>query len=579
MSRLDWLVLGGSLLFVVLWGLYKGRGSTTGEGYIGGGRDHRWWLIGLSIIATQTSAITFLSTPGQAYVDGMRFVQFYFGLPIAAVLLSVTLLPLYHRLKVSTAYEILEARFDLKTRLLAAGLFLVQRSLAVGLTIFAPALVLSVLLGWSIHANILLVGTLVMIYTVAGGTRAVAWAHSSQMLIIACGMVLAGIMTAHRLPAQVSLADALHVAGGLGRLNVIDPHFDPHNRYNLWSGLIGGTFLMLSYFGTDQSQVQRYLAGSDLTQSRLGLLMNGMIKVPMQFLILLLGALVFVFYQFHTPPLFFNPGPVKQVLAGPDGPAYRALEVKFSRAREGQRQKAEAYVAARHAGDPASTATAREQLLQSHAESEAIRREGVALIEKANPGTNPSDTNYIFLAYVLSSLPAGLVGLIIAAVFSGSMSSMSGEISALGATTVVDLWRRLIGGSRGVREVWVGRVATFAWGCFAMAFAEYAARLGSLIEAVNILGSLFYGTILGIFITAFYVKRVRGGAAFYAALVAEVGVLACFRFTTISFLWYNVIGCLAVVGLAWAFSLTQDPGAGAPGNAPGGTRTGAPGIP
>ena len=559
MSRLDWFVLGSALLFVVLWGLYKGRGATTGEDYIGGGRDHRWWLIGLSIIATQMSAITFLSTPGQAYVDGMRFIQFYFGLPLAAVILSITVLPLYHRLKVSTAYEILEARFDLKTRLLAAGLFLIQRSLAVGLTIFAPALVLSVLLGWSIHVNILLVGTLVMIYTVTGGTKAVAWAHSSQMLIIACGMILAGVMTAHRLPAHVSFSDALHVAGGLGRLNVIDTHFDPNNRYNLWSGLIGGTFLMLSYFGTDQSQVQRYLAGSSVTQSRLGLLMNGMIKVPLQFLILLLGALVFVFYQFHTPPLFFNPGPVKQVMAGPDAAAYRSLEADFTKAREGQSQRAEAYVTARHSGDPVLIAAAKQQLQQAHADSEAVRRKGVALIEKANPGTNPSDTNYIFLAYVLSSLPAGLVGLVIAAVFSGSMSSMSGEISALGATTVVDLWRRLIGGSRGAREVWVGRIATFAWGCFAMAFAEYAARLGSLIEAVNILGSLFYGTILGIFITAFYVKRVKGGRAFYAALVAEVGVLACFKFTHISFLWYNLIGCVAVVGLAWGFSLFQAP--------------------
>jgi SSS family transporter len=558
-SGLDWLVLGGALLFVVLWGLYKGRGAATGEGYIGGGRDHRWWLIGLSILATQTSAITFLSTPGQAYVDGMRFVQFYFGLPLAAVVLSITILPLYHRLKVSTAYEFLEDRFDLKTRLLAAILFLIQRGLAVGLTIFAPALVLSVLLGWSLHVNILVVGSLVMIYTVAGGTKAVAWAHSSQMAIIALGMVLAGVMTAHRLPAHVSLGDALHVAGGLGRLNAIDTHLDFNNRYNLWSGLIGGFFLMLSYFGTDQSQVQRYLAGSDLTQSRLGLLMNGMIKVPMQFLILLLGALVFVFYQFHPPPLFFNPGPVKQVLAGPDAPAYRAVEADFAQARAAQSQKAEAYVAARHTGEAGSIARARRELQEAQAASEALRRKGVALIEKASPGAHPSDVNYIFLAYVLSSLPVGLVGLVLAAVFSGSMSSMSGEISALGATTVVDLWRRLIGGSQGRREVWVGRAATFIWGCFAMAFAEYAARLGSLIEAVNILGSLFYGTILGIFITAFYIRRARGGTAFYAALVAEAGVLLCFRFTGLSFLWYNLIGCVAVMGLAYGFSLFHSP--------------------
>ncbi len=558
MSRLDWIVLAASLLGVVLWGLWKGRGKQTGESYIGGGRDHRWWLIGLSIIATQTSAITFLSTPGQAYADGMRFVQFYFGLPLAAVVLSITAIPLYHRLKASTAYEILENRFDLKTRLLAAILFLIQRGLAVGLTIYAPALVLSVLLGWSLHANILLVGTLVMIYTVTGGTKAVAWAHSSQMIIIAAGMVLAGVMTAHRLPAQVSLGDALHVAGGLGRLNVIDPSFDPNNRYNLWSGLLGGFFLMLSYFGTDQSQVQRYLAGSSVTQSRLGLLLNGIIKIPMQFLILLLGALVFVYYQFHAPPVFFNPGPVKQVLAGPDAGAYRALEADFAKARQAQAAKAEAYVAARHTGAPETIAAAKAELQQAQAGSEAIRGQAVALIRKANPGTNPSDTNYIFLAYVLSSLPAGLVGLVLAAVFSGSMSSMSGEISALGATTVVDLWRRLVGGDP-AREVWVGRLATFAWGCFAMAFAEYAARLGSLIEAVNILGSLFYGTILGIFLVAFYVKRVKGGTAFWAALVAEAVVLLCFAFTKISFLWYNLVGCVAVVGLALLFQPLAPP--------------------
>ena len=553
MSRLDWIVLAASLLGVVLWGLWKGRGAKTGESYIGGGRDHKWWLIGLSIIATQTSAITFLSTPGQAYTDGMRFVQFYFGLPLAAVVLSITAIPLYHRLKASTAYEILEVRFDLKTRLLAAILFLVQRGLAVGLTIFAPALVLSVLLGWSLHANILLVGTLVMIYTVTGGTKAVAWAHSSQMVIVALGMVLAGIMTAHRLPAQVSFGDALHVAGSLGRLNAIDTTFDPNNRYTLWSGLLGGFFLMLSYFGTDQSQVQRYLAGSSVTESRLGLLLNGMIKVPMQFLILLLGALVFVAYQFHAPPVFFNPGPVKQVLAGPDAGRYRALEADFAKARAEQAARAEAYVAARHRSE-AEAAPAKAALQEAHAKSEALRGEAVALIRKANPGENPSDTNYIFLTYVLSSLPAGLVGLVLAAVFSGSMSSMSGEISALGATTVVDLWRRLKGGDP-AREVWVGRIATFAWGCFAMAFAEYAARLGSLIEAVNILGSLFYGTILGIFLVAFYVKRVTGGSAFWAALAAEALVLACFAFTKLSFLWYNLVGCLAVVGFALLFQI------------------------
>ncbi|HJV21114.1 MAG TPA: hypothetical protein VJ570_00400, partial [Holophagaceae bacterium] len=310
----------------------------------------------------------------------------------------------------------------------------------------------------------------------------------------------------------------------------------------------------LSYFGTDQSQVQRYLAGSSVTQSRLGLLLNGMVKVPMQFLILLLGVLVFVAYQFHAPPIFFNPGPVKQVLAGPDAGRYRALEAEFASAREAQAKKAEAYVGARHGSDAAATAGAKAELQQAQVRSEALRGQAIQLIQKANPGTNPSDTNYIFLTYVLGSLPAGLIGLVLAAVFSGSMSSMSGEISALGATSVVDLWRRLRGGDP-AREVWVGRLATFAWGCFAMAFAEYAARLGSLIEAVNILGSLFYGTILGIFLTAFYVKRVKGGTVFWAALAAEAVVLAAFAFSKISFLWYNVVGCVCVIGFALCFQV------------------------
>lgn len=571
MSRLDWFVLAATLAFIVGWGLFKGRGAKTAEGYIGGGRDQRWWLVGLSIIATQTSAITFLSTPGQAYVDGMRFVQFYFGLPIAAVVLSATLLPLYHRLKVLTAYEMLEARFDLKTRLLAAILFLIQRGLAVGLTIFAPALVLSVLLGWNIHVNIVLVGVLVMIYTVTGGTKAVAWAHSLQMVVITGGMALAGVMIARHLPSHVSVSDALHVAGSLGRLNPIDASFNPNDRYTLWSGLLGGFFLMLSYFGTDQSQVQRYLAGSSLTQSRLGLLLNGMVKVPMQFLILGVGILVFAHYQFHAPPLFFNPGPVEKVRQGPEAAAYADLEAKYEAARTVQVAKAEAFVAARKGGDPAALAAAKAELQAAQEASEGLRKEGVAVIRKANPGTNPSDVNYVFLSYVLASLPAGLVGLVLAAIFSGSMSSMSGEISALGATTVVDLWRRLRGGEGGKREVWVGRLATFAWGCFAMAFAEYASRLGSLVEAVNILGSLFYGTILGIFLVAFYFKSVRGGAAFWAALMAEAVVLACFAFTHLGFLWYNLVGCALVVLFALVISrlapAPEPPPAGAPGQA------------
>ena len=554
MSRLDWAILGASLLFIVLVGLWKGRGSRNAAGYIQSDRDGRWYTICLSIMATQASAITFLSTPGQAYVDGMRFIQFYLGLPLAMVVLSVTVVPIFHRLKVYTAYEYLEGRFDAKTRTLAAVLFLIQRGLAVGLTIYAPAMVLSVLLGWNIHLNIVLVGILVMIYTVSGGTRAVSWAQSWQMLIITVGMVVAGVMVVRQLPPQVSFSDALHVAGGLGRLKAIDTTFDLHNRYNLWSGLIGGFFLSLSYFGTDQSQVQRYLTGSSVGQSRLGLLANGVFKVPMQFLILMLGAMVFVYYQFVAPPVFFNPEPVKAVLAGPAAGEFRQVQEEYRLAALDRTAKVQAFLEARHGSDPGRVLPAKRAMQEAEARSAGVRRQAVAVMRKADPSVNGSDTNYVFLTYVLHSLPAGLIGLVLAAVFAASMSSMSAEINALGATTVVDLWRRWGGGGGDRREMWVSRLATFGWGCFALLFAEYASRLGSLVEAVNILGSLFYGTILGIFLVAFYLKRVQGGAAFYAALVAEAAVVACFVFSSVSFLWYNVLGCALVVGLALIFN-------------------------
>ena len=551
MSRLDWCILGGALAFVVLFGLWKGRGRKDAEGYILSSRDMRWYTICLSIMATQASAITFLSVPGQSYVDGLRFIQFYLGLPLAMVVLSVTVVPIFHRLKVYTAYEYLEGRFDGKTRTLAALLFLIQRGLAVGLTIFAPAMVLSVLLGWNIHLNIAIIGVLVMIYTVTGGTKAVSWAQSYQMLIITVGMVVAGVMVVRQLPAQVSLGDALHVAGALGKLKAIDTSFDVTNRYNLWSGLIGGFFLMLSYFGTDQSQVQRYLAGSSITQSRMGLLANGLLKVPMQFLILLLGSLVFVFYQFVTPPVFFNPLPVQRVKAGPDAAVYQRIERDFEAASWDKTASVQVFIAARHSGNAAREAAARDSMRAAQARTQELRNQAITVVRRADPSSGGNDTNYIFLSYVLHSLPIGLIGLVLAAVFSASMSSMSAEINALGATTLVDLWRRLGRKQSERQEVWVSRISTFAWGCFAIGFAEYASRLGSLIEAVNILGSLFYGTILGIFLVAFYVKRVQGGAAFYAALIAEICVLLCFAFTRISFLWYNVVGCGLVVGLSY----------------------------
>jgi Na+/proline symporter len=432
-------------------------------------------------------------------------------------------------------------------------LFLVQRGLAVGLTIYAPALVLSVLLGWNIHVNLALVGALVMVYTVTGGTRAVSWAQSWQMLIIACGMAAAGVMVVHRLPQGVGFRDALHVAGSLGRLNAIDLRFDLRNRYNLWSGLVGGFFLSLSYFGTDQSQVQRYLSGRSVAQSRMGLLANGLVKVPMQFLILLLGILVFVAYQFTAPPVFFNPAPVARVMRSPLAGEFRQAEGAYDEAVAERARQARAYVEARHRGQ--SEAGPRADLVAADAQARSVRERAVGLLKRADPSVNPSDTNYIFLWYVLHSLPVGLIGLVLAAEFSASMSSMSAEINALGATTVVDVWRRFAGPGSDRRDVWVSRGATFAWGCFAILFAEYASRLGSLVEAVNLLGSLFYGTILGIFLVAFYFKRIRGGCAFWAALLAEAAVLACFAFTGISFLWYNVVGCVLVVFFASLFQV------------------------
>lgn len=559
MSRLDWLVLGGALVFVVLFGLWKGRKRRDSEAYLLSDRDARWTTICLSIMATQASAITFISTPGQAYVDGLRFVQFYLGLPLAMVVLSVTVVPIFHRLKVFTAYEYLEGRFDLKTRTLAAFLFLIQRGLAVGLTIYAPALVLSVLLGWNLQVNLAIVAGLVMIYTVTGGTRAVSWAQSLQMVIIICGMVLAGIMALRQLPAEVSLPQALHVAGALGRLNAIDASLDLNNRYTLWSGLIGGFFLALSYFGTDQSQVQRYLTGKSITQSRLGLLANGLFKVPMQFLILMLGVLVFVFYQFNPPPVFFNPAAVAKARSGVEGTAFKQAEAEYRVAVDHRAEKVKDFLIARQGGDGPVEAQARAELQAADAQAKAVRSRAVDVVRRSDPASGGNDVNYVFLSYVLASLPAGLIGLVLAAVFSASMSSMSAEINALGATTVVDVWRRLLGKTDPAKEVWVSRLATFGWGCFALLFAQYASRLGSLIEAVNILGSLFYGTILGIFLVAFYLKRVTGGAAFWAALVAEVVVLACFAFTGISFLWYNVVGCVCVVLLSLLFHSLAPP--------------------
>lgn len=551
MSVLDWLVLGGSLVGIVLYGVWRGRASRSLQGYLLADRTMAWHTVALSIMATQASAITFLATPGQAYADGMRFVQFYFGLPIAMVVLAATAVPIYHRLRVYTAYEYLESRFDLKTRLLAASLFLVQRGLAAGLTIYAPSIILSVLLGWNIHVTNILTGVLVVIYTTSGGAKAVNHTQFVQMLILLSGIGIAFFLIVSSLPHGVSFVDALRVAGAQGRLNAVDPSFDLENRYNLWSGLIGGFFLALSYFGTDQSQVGRYLTGRSVAQSRLGLLTNGVLKVPMQFVILLAGTMVFVFYQFMPSPVFFNPVEAERARTGPHGAVFRELEAEHRTAAEARAARAREYVDAERSGSEAAAAAAREALREAETRTRAVRSEAVEVIRRTDPGSQGSDTNYVFLSFVLHHLPAGIIGIVLAAIFAAAMSSTSAELNALSSTTSVDFVRRLgLAGPPERRDVWITRAATLFWGAFAISFAEFASRLGSLIEAVNILGSLVYGTILGIFLVAFYAKRVGGTPVFAAAIVAEAAVIACFLFSEISFLWYNVVGCLTVIAVA-----------------------------
>jgi len=550
MSVIDWIVLYGFIGFVVIYGTWKSRNAKDVDTYIRAGRTSKWWIVALSIMATQASAITFLSTPGQAYVDGMRFVQFYFGLPIAMIILSITAVPIYNKLNVYTAYEYLEKRFDLKNRMLGSALFLTQRGLAAGFTIYAPALILSVILGWELDITIIAVGAMVILYTTVGGTVAVNKTHFLQMIIITAGMFSVFFILMSLLPEKVSFYDAAYIAGKLGKLNAVDFSFDLSNRYTFWSGIIGGTFLMLSYFGTDQSQVQRYLAGSSVKQSRLALLTNGLVKVPMQFIILFIGAMVFVFYQFVTPPLFFNPVEEEKVKTGIYAEEYRNIEHDYTKIQEEKQSKLQELVASINNDDNAVN-TQIGQIVEQQKKADQLKVNAAELIKKSDPSADSNDTNYIFLSFIINYLPVGFIGLLIAAILSASMSSTSAELNALASTTVIDFYQRLIkkdGDDR--RYLMVSKIATVLWGVYAILFALMAKELGSLIEAVNILGSLVYGTILGIFLTAFYLKKVSGTPTFLSAILAEIIVLYCYFFTEIPFLWYNVIGCLTVVVVA-----------------------------
>jgi len=548
MRPLDWLVLGGTLTGIVAYGLYKGRGSDTMNKYLLAGRTMPWYAMALSIMATQASAITFISTTGQAYVDGMRFVQFYFGMPIAMVILCATAVPLFHRANVYTAYEFLEKRFDAKTRALASAVFLIQRGLAVGLSLYAPAIVLAVIFGWPDRITTLVMGALITIYTVTGGIKAVTWTDVQQMIIIFCGLVVAFFMIVHMLPRDVSFTDAVYLAGATGKLNAVDLKFDLNNRYNLWSGLIGGCFLALSYFGCDQSQVQRYLTGKSIAQSKLSLLFTAMAKIPMQFGILFVGAMVFVFFLFERPPLLFQSVAMHELESPARATQYEPIGTKFTQAFERRKQAAIALAQARRLHDDGKRTELLGQYRQAQQEINDARAQGVKLYVNTGGEKAFNDTNYIFLSFVTHYLPAGVVGLLIAVIFAAAMSSSSGEVNSLATVTVIDVYKRHIRPEATDRHyLWVSRLATAFWASYAVFFAQYAKKLGSLIEAVNLLGSLFYGSLLGVFVLAFWFRRVSGTGAFIGMLVGEAAIFWAFWRTDISFLWYNVIGCVVVI--------------------------------
>jgi Na+/proline symporter len=548
MRSVDWVVLVGTLASIIAYGLYRGRGSNTVDRYLLAGKTMPWYAMALSIMATQASAITFISTTGQSYVDGMRFVQFYFGLPLAMVIICATAVPIFHRARVYTAYEYLEQRFDPKTRALASVIFLMQRGLSVGLTIYAPAIVLSVILGWRDSTTTAVMGLTVVMYTVLGGIKAVTWTDVQQMLIIFFGLLVALVTIVVLLPSGVSLGDAVFLAGKAGRLNALTTNFDFSDRYNLWSGLIGGTFLFLSYFGCDQSQVQRYLTGRSIAQSRLGLLFNAMAKIPMQFFILFIGAMVFVFFLFEQPPIVFQQAEMKRIA---DSAELRPVSERYQRGFERRKQAALALVEANRAGDGAREAPLAVDYRAAQKEMDAARSDAFRLVERSGGEKGFRDTNYIFLSFVTRYLPAGIVGLVIAVIIAAAMSASSGEINALATVTMVDIYKRHVHQSGSdLHYLWASRLATLFWGGYAVAFAGWGKTLGSLIEAVNMVGSLFYSSLLGVFALAFFFPKVRGTAAFIGMLAAEAVIFSAFFFTKISFLWYNVIGCVVVIAAA-----------------------------
>jgi len=557
LSWIDWSVLCVTLIAIVSYGTWQTRGSKNVKDYLRGGNTSKWWTIGLSVMATQASAITFLSTPGQAFNDGMGFVQFYFGLPIAMVVICLVFIPLYHRLKVYTAYEFLENRFDLKTRTLAAILFLIQRGLAAGITIFAPAIILSVVLGWDLLTLNIVIGILVIIYTVSGGTSAVNVTQKHQMVVIFIGMLVAFFLIINKLPQDITFSKALNIAGASGKMEVLDFSFNLNNRYTFWSGIIGGTFLMLSYFGTDQSQVQRYLSGKSVKEMQLGLIFNGLLKIPMQFFILLVGIMVFVFYQFNEAPVNFNPTATEVVLNSEYAEAYKTLQQEQKQIFRDKQLIIDAFA-------QAESPDTSKYIAAANAASDDIRQEARDLIDKASESKNikveSNDKDYVFIHFILNNLPRGLIGLLLAVILSAAMSSTASELKALGSTTTIDLYKRNTSEKTEEQMVKASQWFTLLWGIIAIGVACVANLAENLIQLVNIIGSIFYGNVLGIFLLAFFFKFVKGQAVFIGALITQVLVIALFllneyEYINLPFLWLNFVGCAIVIAMACLLQL------------------------
>ncbi len=546
MSVLDWSVLVLTIVLVVLYGVYKGRNTKDIDGYFRSSKQLRWYMVMLSVIGTQASAVTFLSGPGQAYADGMRFVQYYFGLPLAMLVLCITFVPIFHKLNVYTAYEFLEKRFDKKTRSFTAFLFLLSRALSTGISIYAPAIILSSVLGWNIYITNVLMGGIVILYSISGGARAVAYTQQLQLVIIFSGLFLAAYLLIDMMPQGIGLGEIISIGQDLGKMNVIttgmtDQGFDWSDRFNIISGVIGGFFLALSYFGTDQSQVGRYLSGSSIKESRIALIMNGIVKIPMQFFILFIGVLVFVYYMFNASPLFFNQLAIDQLKTT----AYHDQVVALEQEHKVISQDKQDLLKTMKGKEPAVYSAALHGIQQQES---SLRQRVKKMVKESGIPVENADTNYVFIRFVMDHLPKGLIGLLIAVIFLAAWGSISAALNSLSASTLIDFHKQYINANPSEAEAFkLSRMYTLFWGMFCIIFAQFATNLGSLIEAVNILGSWFYGVMLGIFLVAFYLKKVQGNAVFYAAIMGEMLVIAMYAFTDIGWLWLNAIGAIAVV--------------------------------